>query len=241
MKVTILVIATNKYSVFIEPLNNSIKEYFLTNSNHDVEVIVFTDQEGVPSGCSTVFQKHLPWPHITLRRFHMFESISDKLLESDYVFYCDADMRFVSPVGNEILSTFAATLHPYFYNKKRDELHYEKNPESLAYVPPNLGTHYYMAAFFGGTSQMFVKVSSLLKDRIDKDLAHDYIAKWHDESHLNWYLANHPPSLQLDPGFCYPEGEEIPFEPKLLALSKNHAEFRKEGNVFTRWISRLLN
>jgi histo-blood group ABO system transferase len=50
---------------------------------------------------------------------------------------------------------------------------------------------------------------------------------------MNRYLLNNPPTVELTPSYCYPESVKlnptswnIPFEPKILALEKNHAEVR---------------
>lgn len=236
MKIALLIIATNKYYRFVKPLYKSVKKYFFPDGEQQISIFLFTDHRKVPEGCIRVYQKHAPWPEITLKRFHMFEEIRDQLLKMDYVFYCDIDMRFVHPVGKEILSKFSAAIHPYFYDTPREDLHYETNVESTAYVPPSIGKRYYCGGFFGCTADTFLKMSKTIKKNIDIDLNHGIIAKWHDESHLNFYLAKNPPEKELDPGYCYPEGENIPYEPKILALSKNHTKIRSDSLPFFRQI-----
>jgi histo-blood group ABO system transferase len=49
---------------------------------------------------------------------------------------------------------------------------------------------------------------------------------WHDESHFNRYMIDNPPTKILTPSYCYGESMNIPFPKKLLALNKNHSEFR---------------
>ena len=236
MNIALLIIATNKYHRFLSPLYESVQKYLFREDAIDVTPFVFTDHRKVPLGCIRIYQKHAPWPESTLKRFHMFERIAPQLKKMDYVFYCDVDMRFVNPVGVEILSKFSATIHPYFFDSPREKLHYEKNKASTAYVPQGMGKRYYMAAFFGGETEGFLKMTRILRKNIDIDLDRQIIAKWHDESHLNCYLASFPPEKELDPGYCYPEGEIIPYQPKILALSKNHAEMRSEAVPFIRRI-----
>ena len=43
VKVGLLIIATNKYQKFIQPLIDSANKYFLNQDNIDVEYFVFTD------------------------------------------------------------------------------------------------------------------------------------------------------------------------------------------------------
>ena len=51
----------------------------------------------------------------------------------------------------------------------------------------------------------------------------------HDESQINRYVYDHPPDLVLTPSYCYPEGWDLPFTPRILALNKDHDIIRSEG------------
>ena len=101
-KIGLLVIATGKYDRFIPPLFKSVKKHFM--NNHDVTMFVFTDQD-IPSkdGIERIQHDHEPWPMPTLKRYHTFDKHRDALSKMDYLFYCDADMLFVSEVGDEVL------------------------------------------------------------------------------------------------------------------------------------------
>ena len=225
-KVGLLVIATGKYDQFIPVLYKSMKKYFLTN--HDVTMFVFTDQE-IPNKDGLVSFPHIhePWPNPTLKRYHVFDKYREELLKMDYLYYCDADMRFVSEVGDEVLpsseSNLIATEHPGFYGGRRGT--YETRAESTAYVSDNEGECYFAGGFNGGTAEAFLKMSAVIKERVDKDLEKGIVAIWHDESQMNRYLIDNKPSV-LNPSYCYPESWDLPFEKKLLALDKNHSEIR---------------
>ncbi len=227
MKIGLVVIATGKYTQFIPPLFKSVKKHFM--KGHEVKIFVFTDGK-VPENdvVKRVEQEHLGWPGATLKRYHIFDKNKDVLSEMDYLFYCDADMKFVGDVGEEILpeedsNGLVGTQHPGFYSGKRGT--YETRPESTAYVPPQEGSTYYAGGFNGGTSKAFLKMSKTIKERVDKDLEKDVVAIWHDESQMNRYFIDNIPKL-LNPSYCYPESWSIPFEKKLLALDKNHSEIR---------------
>ena len=203
-----------------------MKKYFLTN--HDVTMFVFTDQE-IPTKDGLVSFSHIhePWPNPTLKRYHVFDKHKEELLKMDYLYYCDADMRFVSEVGDEVLpkseSNLIATEHPGFYGGRRGT--YETRPDSTAYVSDREGDCYFAGGFNGGTAEAFLKMSSIIKERVDKDLEKGIVAIWHDESQMNRYLIDNKPSI-LNPSYCYPESWQLPFEKKLLALDKNHSEIR---------------
>ena len=242
MKVGLMVIATNKYIQFVQPLYDSYRKYFLTQTNLEPQFLVFSDSNFSEASVN-ISVKHLKWPGPTLKRYHMFCDNAKKLQHLDYLFYCDADMLFVHYIGEEILSPLTATLHPGFFTGPRERFTYDNNPRSTAYVAPNEGIAYYCGGFNGGTTGEFLKMAETIKTNIDVDEKNKVLARWHDESHLNRYLINRPPNNTLDPGYCffgncergepgllpssyYPITNKIPFEPKLVALMKNHGELR---------------
>lgn len=227
MKIGLLVIATGKYTQFIPPLFKSVHKHFM--KGHEVNMFVFTDGK-VPENdiIKRVEQEHLGWPHATLKRYHVFDKNKRELSKMDYLYYCDADMKFVADVGDEILpeknsNGLVGTQHPGFHGGKRGT--YESNSDSTAYVSQDEGIVYYAGGFNGGTSKSFLNMSKTIKERVDKDLEKDIIAIWHDESQMNRYFIDNPPKT-LNPSYCYPETWTIPFDKKLLALDKNHSEIR---------------
>jgi histo-blood group ABO system transferase len=229
MKIGVLIIATNKYTDFLKPLIESADSFFLKNI--DVTYFVFTNKDidiQTNRKVTKVFTNHKEWPWMTLGRYRIFADNYDKLSDMDYLFYCDADMRFVGHVGVEILGDRVGTIHPgYFSNPHSSNNALEKRSESLAYLPPNTIRHYYAGGFNGGTSEEFLKMSNIISNNIDIDLNnHNIIAVWHDESHMNKYFFENRPTLELSPSYCYPESWNIPFDKILLALDKNHNEIR---------------
>lgn len=233
MKIALLTIATGKYDRFVNPLYQSACSYFLPN--HDLDFVLFTDsnQDFVVSGRESKVIKrqwsHEPWPNPTLKRYHAFVSASDLISEYDYVYYSDVDMRFVALVGDEVLGELVGTIHPGFFNKPRHQWSYEKRPTSKAYIPPNQGVRYYAGGFNGGSSRKFLEMSREISSLVDIDSSQGIVAEWHDESHMNRYMKDNPPSVELSPSYCYPESWPLPFEKKLLALDKNHAELGNRG------------
>ncbi len=234
MKICILTIATNKYIQFVERLLDNIEENFL--NGHEIECLLFTDHEVEASDNVRVCQiDHEPWPMPTLKRYNYFIKEKEFISQFDYCYYFDVDMGLVDKVGDEVLGDLVATRHPSqsFYGP--DNASYERNPKSLAYIPIGEGKTYYAGGFNGGRTEHFLKMSQIISDRVTKDLENNIIALWHDESHLNRYLIDNPPTLELDPSYCYPEAAlKSPnswvvsqyYQPKILALDKNHNEIR---------------
>ena len=229
MKIGLLIIATNKYTQFLQPLIEGADNFFL--KDYEVNYFVFTNQElniNSSRNITNIYTQHKEWPWMTLGRYEIFANNHGKLSEMDYLFYCDADMKFVGDVGDEILGDMVGTIHPGFYhNPNSSNIALEKRPESLAYLPPNTIKNYYAGGFNGGSSEEFLKMSKILSDNIYFDLEkRNIIAEWHDESHMNKYFFENEPSIKLSPSYCYPESWNIPFDKKLLALDKNHKLIR---------------
>jgi hypothetical protein len=153
-----------------------------------------------------VFPARPGWPDATLYRYH---AILDRqeVLDHDFVFLTDADMRFEAEVGPEILSPLTATHHPGYVRVARSELPYERRPVSSASVPAHRGAAYYAGGFVGGRRDSFLDLAQTIASSIDRDDAAGLVACWHDESHLNRVLAEAPPFRELSPAYCYPDDD----------------------------------
>ena len=226
-KIGIVVIATNKYIQFIGPLTDSIRQHFLPEE--EVSVFVFTNQKIERKDVVVLPVEHRPWPGMTLYRYKIFTQYAEKLNEMDYLYYLDADMRVVSKIGAEVLPKqeggLLGTIHPGFHgNPQRGT--YENRPASTAYLPKHKARNYYAGGFNGGRAAAFLQMAKTLAHNIDQDTSKGITAIWHDESHLNRYLNDHPPELEMTPSYCYPESWNLPFEKKILALDKDHNSIR---------------
>jgi histo-blood group ABO system transferase len=225
MKIGLLIIATNKYSQFIQPLISTADKYFLPSE--EVTYYIFTNQDidiQTDRKYVKVETEHREWPWMTLGRYKIFSNSSEILKEMDYLYYCDADMRFESLVGQEILSDLVATQHHGYYMQRGTP---ETNPLSLACVYPYENMQYFAGGFNGGKSENYLKMAKQLSENIDTDYSKDIIAIWHDESHLNRYVIDNKPTKILNPSYCfYEQSVDARFERKLVALQKDHEEIR---------------
>jgi histo-blood group ABO system transferase len=229
--VGLLLIATNKYISFLQPLIESADNFFM--KDYDVTYFIFTNED-LDITTNRKFVKidveHKPWPWMTLGRYKIFSDSHDILNKMDYLYYADVDMLFVSDVGEEILGDRVGTQHPCFVDlipvfKKRGTP--ETNPRSLACVYDHEPMQYFAGGFNGGTSEEYLKMASSISKNIEIDLENDIIAIWHDESHLNRYFINNQPTTVLSPSYCYGENFNIPYEKKILALAKDHNFYQK--------------
>jgi hypothetical protein len=151
------------------------------------------------------------------------------LQKYDCLFYCDVDMRFVAPVTeDEIFSNgITAVQHPSYVGVRGTP---EDRPESTAYLP-HIRT-YFAGGFVGGAAIDFLHMAATIDRNVAIDTHHGIVARYHDESHMNRYLYDHPPAKVLTPSFCYPglpphqyyldvwKRAGVSYEPKLVALEK---------------------
>jgi histo-blood group ABO system transferase len=200
MKILLFTIASGKYyDSFIIDLYQSMKQYV----QFEFDFICFSDNT-VEDGITKIQIQHLPFPLNTLLRYEIFTQNADVFKKYDYVFYLDADMKIVGEITKDIVSDSVNVLHPGFYEKSRDCFAYEKNEKSLAYVDPEEGTNYYQGCFQGGRTDLFLKMCYELRENIRKDLKNNIIAEWWDESHMNRYKINNPPTKILLPDYALP-------------------------------------
>ncbi len=199
----LLVCTGTNYWQYAREVILSAQKHFL--KGHDVEYLLFTDMpEDVNYGAKTFYTESTGFPYATLMRYHMFLREEEEISKYDYLFYCDIDMLFVDDVGDEILGEgLTATEHPMYSLRKEFVYPFETNPDSFAYI--HCPKHYFAGGFQGGRADDFIKAMKEMKRNIDSDFNNNYIARWNDESHWNNYLFNNPPSVILDPSYCYPD------------------------------------
>ena len=224
-KIGLLIIATNKYTDFLKKLISSADDFFLTDSN--VEYFVFTDHENIDISSereiNIVKTKHKDWPWMTLGRYEIFSSNKEELSKMDYLFYCDADMFFCGSIDDQILSERVSTLHPGFNGGRGTP---ETNPDSLACVYAFEKMQYFAGGFNGGNSDEYLKMCESLSKNIDVDNDNGITAIWHDESHMNRYFIDNPPTKILGVEYCTPSSSVNKYT-KLSALVKNHEYYRQ--------------
>lgn len=101
---------------------------------------------------------------------------------------------------------------------------WENNRRSLAFVERQYRRKYVCGGSWGGNRDLFLEFSRIISDRVDMDYQSGVIARFHDESHINWYVANFEYKL-LTPSYCFEETyENLKGEPiKIIAVNKNSA------------------
>lgn len=222
-KIGILTICLGKYDIFFEDFHYSFEKNFL--KNHEKTYFLFTDSEIKElSNVSKIPEEKKGWPFDTMMRFHMFNKISEKLKNFDYLFFFNINMLAVKEVGEEILPTkennfLMGVNHPGFYNKEKAEFPYERNLKSQFFISSEKGNHYFQGCFNGGTAESFLEMSKILAEKADIDMKNNIIPIWHDESMLNWYYKDKNPLL-LPSDYAYPETWNLPFKKIIVQRDK---------------------
>ncbi|MBQ6772457.1 MAG: hypothetical protein IJP48_00170 [Synergistaceae bacterium] len=167
----------------------------------------------------------LPWPLITLLRFHYFTRFKDEIINNDYLMFANSNLVCRKTITEEEFlpddsQELTVGIHYGFWNLKPRFFTYERDRKSRAYIPYNIGKNYMMGALMCGRTDNFMKMSETLKTRINEDLADRKIALWHDESHFNKYVLENRKLRVLTPSYGYAEGVNLPFEMKMELLDK---------------------
>jgi histo-blood group ABO system transferase len=166
------------------------------------DILLFTDSPSLENVKKQVYIKHQGWPNATLMRYHLFLSEQAWLAKYDHIFYLDIDMIVVGKVGDEILADgITATIHASYARVPKSFWTPEENIRSTACLSKDEIRKYYTGCFIGGKRSHFATMCETLARCIDIDNEIGFIATWHDESHLNRYLYDHPPALELGDDF----------------------------------------
>lgn len=227
----VVVIATGRYGRFVRPLWAGWREHYAGPSR----LVLFTDDPTLADLPEVVVvpTPHEPWPGPTLHRYRTFTAAADLLREFGHILYLDADMAVVGPLTPAEVcppTGLLATVHPGYHLAGPLGLPHCHQPRSRAYVRPGSAASYYCGGVQGGNATAYLAAAEHLAGAIADDESRGVTATWHDESHWNRYLLNHPPERVLSPAFCVPEGHEVRLagygRPRVVALNKDHRALR---------------
>jgi histo-blood group ABO system transferase len=214
--VTLITVATpGVYRQYANDMMESAAEHFWPSDNVVQRIIL----PGIEGG----------WPTSTITRPKVMLNNWNQV-KGDYVYCIDADMRFESHVGPEILGELVAVLHPGYFGQHKSAVPYERNPLSKCYVPMGGGDSYFAGGFYGGYRDDMLDLIDAMEWRISADLERLGRIRWNDESALNAALIETPPTTELTPAYCHPDNDApylaqwpFPFERKIVALDKDNA------------------
>ena len=237
IKPCVLLIATRKYVRFVPELVRQLDRWFLPK--HEIAITIFSDQQMLPR---TTMRVQMVWakiesykfPYATLYRYKIFSQYSEYLRKYSHLYYMDVDMGILDEIGDEFLvDGLLAIKHPGTYAAKRWGSP-NTDKRSTAYLAPEFQKTYFCGGVQGGEANKYLEACKTLAANIETDEKNKVMAEWHDETHWNKYVNEHPKYVtELSPAYCMPESEEdqknwglSEFKPKIIALNKNHEEVR---------------
>jgi hypothetical protein len=191
------------------------------------------------------------WPQATLYRYKIFYEHQESLRE-DILMHVDADMLMMGSFRfenllNELEFGVCLVQHPgyyrppaskslkYYLNRPKSLVSdlksliatgglgaWEQNRKSLAYVPRKIRKSYFCGGVWWGNNREILLLCKTLSKNVEDDEKNNVIAKWHDESHLNWWATQNNFLIE-SPSYCYaqdyPQIQDL--KPLIQALDKS--------------------
>lgn len=222
-EIAILCIGTGCYSALLPGLLCSVRKYFLPE--HSKRFYVFTDCDDITGAdvCRVARACH-GWPADTLERYGMFIQIADELRQHAYIYFFNANMRPVAPIGREVLPSnerpLVAVKHPRCFSDAELAAATETHRSGKAYIA-RLPYSYVAGGFNGGKVAAFLDMAAVIDSWQRADAAAGLVPPWHDESYLNAYRVKHAEHFRiLPPSYLYPEGWCADYPVRILCLDK---------------------
>ena len=200
----IIGIFIKEYVIFFNNFINNIESKFLPNNKKHYFIITdnyeYIEELSKKNNINfTIFnENYIGWPYETLYRFKYFNKINKKgaFDNIDYLYFFNSNIRIINKEYDLIPDNdFIFVKHNSFHNCSFKELEnlekseistaceYKEDKEKKDYV-------YCGGGFYGGETKAFIEMSKKLENNIDIDEKNNFIAIWHDETHLNYYINN---------------------------------------------------
>ena len=226
MEIGIYSIFIGNYKVLYEKFVRNMLDNFLPD--HPKKFYIVTDDINLPKiheNTDFYYTELIGFPYETLYRFKYFLQFQN--VTSEIVYFLNSNANCVKKITDVLpdASGYVFTLHNAYGLATYDQQTFDKNPRSTAYIPKRPDKYFYIGGrFFGATKNNFLKICMQLDKNITDDEKNNYIALWHDESHLNHYfnITLSKKSRLLDYLYHIPEEvQRIPENTKILYLNKH--------------------
>jgi hypothetical protein len=241
-------IFVGEYCTFYEEfVKNMSTKFFPT---YEKRFYIISDRD-LPKYNENTFIVKVPfaeWPIPTLFRFKYFNKFKHMISELDYMFFINSNARCVSKITTSEISLtrdYVFTLHDSFGTKgwPLEEKPFERNTISTCCLSPKWKDPTYVGGrFYGARPSEFIRVMSLGNKNVKLDLKNNYVAKWHDESHINYYFNELRNNLNYEVlGIDFHVPEQFKTDPKFGNIKIMYLDKWKRLNGFsTDWGERRL-
>ena len=204
----IAVVATNIY--FLLGLR-FIRQFHTYCQEQNIKYHFFSDLDPTPylkagMQCQYYPEQHANWQAATNSKFKNMLQI--QMAEEDTLFYFDADTSISKQFSTAWFQIGALVGGEHFGNTGHlaGNAGYDRNPESMAYVPHTTTrpTTYYYGAFFGGQAPHIHNFCKQLINWQEWDSqCLDYEPAVNDESYINKYFHYRPPATVASAQFRF--------------------------------------
>lgn len=232
MKIAILYMATGRYSIYWKNFYKTCEKNFIPQAEKQYFFITDNSQYVLPKNVVKVHQENLGWPMIACQRFKILNNLKEDFKDYDYVFFFQANIRFIKKVTPEEFlpkdneKIIAALSSANRKNVSADDLNFERNEKSQAYIRYGTDMKYFHSGILGGKVKPFIEMLNDCEAMMDKDLENNIIPSVHDESVFNKYLLTHQ-YKELSNNYLYPnEGKPFwkMFNVKIIQAPKTYRE-----------------
>lgn len=258
----IFLIATGKYINYLDIIVPNIKEKLL----HNTKKILFitTDNIEYISKFNYLldetyhivvnYTKCRGFPADTLYRFKYFLDFKNKyfnfngitnIINTNYLIFMNVNLHIKKDISYIPFTTnLFFTQHPGCAIQNMELLFdtsVELRSNLTCYIDKNKiqDKTYICGGFNGGKTTSYLEMAYLINKNIIKDDNNELIAKWHDESYLNWYR------LQLDKteydilNYLYCCCEKYDSNTYINIIHKDHLKVRYNNNMYINYTSDL--
>lgn len=229
LDIGIVYLAVGRYSLFWDEFYESCEKFLFPDANKTY--FVFSDRQELLTldlpNVTPLYLEDRGWMMSTCAKSECMIRIEGILSALDYLFYLNANYKVLKPIYcKEILplerDNYLVSLSFHvFDNVSVDKLPYDRNPACNAYMATGQGERYYQGGFYGGRTPEVLAYAHWCDKVTKDDLAKGIVAKNHDESYLNKYLAGHRPK-RVSTFHSRPEEWDIPVNCKAIFREKNH-------------------
>lgn len=197
MKIGIIILCTNAYFILALRFIKHFVKYY-TDNIKEITFYIFSDTDPAKYMPNIKNYKyfnntHTSWLDATNSRYKSIISLSEEPV--DYLFFVDADTDIDKPFKKDRFIGDLVGLE-HFSNRHYNPKPFDKNPLSKAYIPDNTPNRqmYYHGSFFGGKKENLMRIGNILLEYQTADKEIPYEPQWNDESYLNKYFHDNPPS-----------------------------------------------
>lgn len=207
MKLGIIYLATGDYHKFWKDFYITCEQYFCMDIEKGNEIFTDTPEEfEIINDINVCIHKinDLGWIVNTSYKSKYICNIREKLVKYDYVFYINSNFLFTAPIYvKEVLpdasdNYLTALSFDHYLQVDVKNYPYDRQLDSLAYVPIGQGKRYVQGGFYEGRTREMLLFSDWFSEAIAQDFNRIIVAYFHDESYINRYMLDKKPKVLND-------------------------------------------